>query len=218
MQEGCVEADRCPLTRPTPGGYSLAVRAKNGNPSYILEFEKPLRDLARQLDELRQQSVETNVDVAKEIRVDREEDREDAARDLLQPDTLAEGAPRPPSQAALRARLRGADLPGVPGAARRPPVQRRPRARGRDRLPRRPGGHDRRAAEGARSQGEDRPQLRDAAARGVPKGAADHEDGGEVRPARPFIHRHAGGVPRRSDRRSATSRRRSPSTSARWRC
>jgi acetyl-CoA carboxylase carboxyl transferase subunit alpha len=37
-------------------------------PSYTLEFEKPLRDLARELDELRQQSVETNVDKAKEIR------------------------------------------------------------------------------------------------------------------------------------------------------
>jgi acetyl-CoA carboxylase carboxyl transferase subunit alpha len=37
-------------------------------PSYSLEFEKPLRDMARQLDELRQQSVETNVDKAKEVR------------------------------------------------------------------------------------------------------------------------------------------------------
>jgi acetyl-CoA carboxylase carboxyl transferase subunit alpha len=38
------------------------------SPSYILEFEKPLRDLARQLDELRQQSVENNVDLHKETR------------------------------------------------------------------------------------------------------------------------------------------------------
>ncbi|HEY5228835.1 MAG TPA: acetyl-CoA carboxylase carboxyltransferase subunit alpha [Opitutaceae bacterium] len=37
-------------------------------PSYALDFEKPLRDLSRQLDELRQQSVETNVDMAKEVR------------------------------------------------------------------------------------------------------------------------------------------------------
>jgi acetyl-CoA carboxylase carboxyl transferase subunit alpha len=37
-------------------------------PSYTLEFEKPLRDLARQLDELRQQSIESNVDTVKEIR------------------------------------------------------------------------------------------------------------------------------------------------------
>ncbi len=38
------------------------------SPSYILEFEKPLRDLARQLDELRQQSVENNVDLHRETR------------------------------------------------------------------------------------------------------------------------------------------------------
>jgi acetyl-CoA carboxylase carboxyl transferase subunit alpha len=37
-------------------------------PAYSLEFEKPLRDLARQLDELRQQAVENNVDKAKEAR------------------------------------------------------------------------------------------------------------------------------------------------------
>jgi acetyl-CoA carboxylase carboxyl transferase subunit alpha len=37
-------------------------------PAYVLEFEKPLRELGKQLDELRQQSIETNVDLAKEIR------------------------------------------------------------------------------------------------------------------------------------------------------
>src|SRR4051812_9302324 len=36
-------------------------------PAYVLEFEKPLRELVRQLDELRQRSIETNVDVAREI-------------------------------------------------------------------------------------------------------------------------------------------------------
>lgn len=36
-------------------------------PAYVLEFEKPLRELTKQLDELRQQSIETNVDLAKEI-------------------------------------------------------------------------------------------------------------------------------------------------------
>ncbi len=35
--------------------------------AYVLEFEKPLRELTRQLDELRQRSIETNVDVAPEI-------------------------------------------------------------------------------------------------------------------------------------------------------
>ena len=37
-------------------------------PAYVLEFEKPLRELVRQLEELRQRSLETNVDVAHEIR------------------------------------------------------------------------------------------------------------------------------------------------------
>ena len=36
-------------------------------PTYVLEFEKPLRELARQLDELRQRSIETDVDLAREI-------------------------------------------------------------------------------------------------------------------------------------------------------
>ncbi len=36
-------------------------------PAYVLEFEKPLRDLTRQLDELRQRSIETNVDLGTEI-------------------------------------------------------------------------------------------------------------------------------------------------------
>jgi acetyl-CoA carboxylase carboxyl transferase subunit alpha len=35
--------------------------------TFVLEFEQPLRELGRQLDELRQQSIETNVDLAHEI-------------------------------------------------------------------------------------------------------------------------------------------------------
>jgi acetyl-CoA carboxylase carboxyl transferase subunit alpha len=36
-------------------------------PTYALEFEKPLRELAMQLDALRQQSLESNLDLQKEI-------------------------------------------------------------------------------------------------------------------------------------------------------
>ena len=36
-------------------------------PAYILEFEKPLRDLSAQLEQLSQQSLENNLDVASEI-------------------------------------------------------------------------------------------------------------------------------------------------------
>jgi acetyl-CoA carboxylase carboxyl transferase subunit alpha len=38
------------------------------SPVYVLEFEKPLRELVKQLDELRQRSIETNVDLVAEIR------------------------------------------------------------------------------------------------------------------------------------------------------
>ena len=38
------------------------------SPAYALEFEKPLRELTRQLDELRQRSIETNVDLTNEVR------------------------------------------------------------------------------------------------------------------------------------------------------
>ena len=40
-------------------------------PAYVLDFEKPLRELGKQLDELRQQSIETNVDLGKEIQIGR---------------------------------------------------------------------------------------------------------------------------------------------------
>ena len=36
-------------------------------PAYTLEFEKPLRDLTAQLDALRQQSLENNLDLGSEI-------------------------------------------------------------------------------------------------------------------------------------------------------
>lgn len=36
-------------------------------PAYVLEFEKPLRELVKELDELRQRSIETSVDVATEV-------------------------------------------------------------------------------------------------------------------------------------------------------
>ena len=36
-------------------------------PVYTLEFEKPLRELSTQLDQLRQQSLENNLDLSSEI-------------------------------------------------------------------------------------------------------------------------------------------------------
>jgi hypothetical protein len=58
------------------------------SPAYVLEFEKPLRELTKQLDELRQRSIETNVDVAGEIHgsrrgCERQERAEDDEREAL---------------------------------------------------------------------------------------------------------------------------------------
>lgn len=50
-------------------------------PAYTLEFEKPLRELTRKLDELRQQSLETNVDLATQIAV-MEKEIESAQREI----------------------------------------------------------------------------------------------------------------------------------------
>jgi acetyl-CoA carboxylase carboxyl transferase subunit alpha len=50
-------------------------------PTYILEFEKPLRELARKLEELRQQALETNVDLAGQIAA-MEKDIEAAQREI----------------------------------------------------------------------------------------------------------------------------------------
>ena len=36
-------------------------------PTYTLEFEKPLRELSAQLDQLKQQSLESNLDVTSEV-------------------------------------------------------------------------------------------------------------------------------------------------------
>lgn len=65
------------MTRPgRPPDSLLGVPASSGDtaffsgmekPEFILEFEKPLRDLERQLDTLRQSSEQSHVDVAKEL-------------------------------------------------------------------------------------------------------------------------------------------------------
>jgi len=50
-------------------------------PSYALEFEKPLRELARRLEELRQQSLETDVDYSEQISAV-EEDIESSKKEI----------------------------------------------------------------------------------------------------------------------------------------
>ena len=166
-------------------------------PSYTLEFEKPLRDLARQLDELRQQSIETNADLIPEIRTI-EKKIERMQREIYsnltpwQKVLLARHPKRPYALDYVSMICRGfQELHG-------------------DRQ-----FNDDRALVGgtaffdgeavmivAQQKGRDTKEkisakLRDAAARGLPKGPPDHEDGREIPPSRCLVHRHPGRVPRR---------------------
>jgi acetyl-CoA carboxylase carboxyl transferase subunit alpha len=56
---------RRPLTRVPLSPYAFFTIMETS--TYVLEFEKPLRELTRQVDELRQRSLETNVDLSSEI-------------------------------------------------------------------------------------------------------------------------------------------------------
>lgn len=56
---------RRPLTRVPLSPYAFFTFMEPS--TYVLEFEKPLRELTRQVDELRQRSLETNVDLTSEI-------------------------------------------------------------------------------------------------------------------------------------------------------
>ena len=83
-------------------------------------------------------------------------------------------------------------------------------------LPRRAVRRDR-PSEGAEHQGEDPPQLRPAASRGVPQGAAGHEARREVQPAHLHLHRHPGRLSRCRRGRAGTGRghRREPARDGR---
>jgi acetyl-CoA carboxylase carboxyl transferase subunit alpha len=142
-------------------------------PSYSLEFEKPLRDLARQLDELRQQSVETHKDVAKEARA-LEKKIEVMQKELYSSLTpwqkvlLARHPKRPYALDYLSIICKGfqelhgdrqfSDDRALIGGTAFFGGQR---------------GDDPGPAKGPGHQGEDRPEFRDAAARGLPQGAED---------------------------------------------
>ena len=151
---------------------------------------------------------------------DREAAREAGAGlpgDLREPDALAEDARRAPPRAPVSARLRRGSDVGLRRAPRRPEVRRRRRGRRRLRtLPREAGG-GRRSPEGAGHEGEDPPQLRHAAPRGLPQGAARDGARREVRAPDPLLRRHRRRLSRASTPRSAARPRRSRSTCGRWR-
>src|SRR5690349_15503374 len=73
-----VDGLEAPLTRRSGAPY---LHGHMEAPTYALEFEKPLRELMKQLDELRQRALETNIDSTSEIRA-LEKKIEAAQRDI----------------------------------------------------------------------------------------------------------------------------------------
>ena len=116
--------------------------------------------------------------------------------DLQQAFLVADRAGGASSAAAVHARLHRRHVHRFPRAARRPQLRRRPGDRRRPGALQRRAVHGHRPPEGPRHQGEDLPQLRHAAAGGLPQGAAAHEARREVRPAAVHVHRYAGRLSR----------------------
>ena len=98
--------------------------------------------------------------------------------------------------------------------SRRPAVRRRSRDHDRLRRLQGPAGAARRPRQGRRHQGQDLPELRVRAARGLPQGASGDAARREVRRARSSSSSTRRPPIRGSSPRSAASPRRSPSTSA----
>ena len=131
------------------------------------------------------------VDISDEITRLHEEKPAAYEGHLQQADGVADRAGRAPSAAAVHARLHQRHVHRLPRAARRSHVRRRSGDHRRPRPLQRRALHGDRPPEGPRHEGEDPPQLRHAAARGLPQGAAPHEARGEVRPAAVHVRRHA---------------------------
>ena len=129
---------------------------------------------------------------------------------LQRPDALADHQDRAASGAPLHARLRERDLHGFRRAARRPPFLGRPVDRRRPGALQRHALHGARPPEGPRHQGAHRAQLRHEQARGLPQGAAPHEDGREVQAAGLHLRRHAGRLPGHRRRRARPVRSHRP--------
>ena len=122
--------------------------------------------------------------------------------DLRQAHRVADRDGRAPSAAALHARLHQRPLQRIPRAARRSQLRRRRGDRRRSGALQRQAVHGDRPPEGPRHQGEDPPQLRDAAPRGLPQGAAAHEARREIRAAALHVRRHARRLSRDRRRRA----------------
>ena len=158
-------------------------------------FERDIVEIEGQIARLRDMAARRGLDVRDEVRVLTAEARRPSRRDLPQPHRHGTGAGGPPSKTSLYPRLHRRHLHRLVRAEGRPAL---PQRRGHHRRvgpARRQVRHGDRAPEGPGHEGEPAPQLRHASPRGIPQGAAPHEDGREVRAARGDAHRHAGRVP-----------------------
>ena len=162
----------------------------------FLDFEQPIAELEAKIDELRFVQDDSAVDISEEI-ARLQKKSQQLTKDIYAKLTawqIAQVARHPQRPYTLD--YVSGHVHRFPRAARRPRVRRRPRDRRRPRALQRPAVHGDRPPEGPRHQGEDLPQLRHAAARGLSQGAAADEARREVRPAAVHVHRHARRLPR----------------------
>ena len=148
----------------------------------FLDFEQPIAELEGKIEELRYVHEDSAVDISEEIQRLSEEEPGADQGDLRQAHPLAGGAGRAPSAASLHARLhRACCSPISRSCTATAPSPTTPAIVGG--LARFNGAavHGDRPPEGPRHQGEDPAQLRHAAPRGLPQGAAPDAAGREVR-------------------------------------
>ncbi len=197
------------INRPDGRTRTAAARV---NDTPTLDFERPVVELERKIDELIRVSGGAS-ELRPQIAL-----LETRARELQQK-IFAELTPWQKVQLSRHpARPYTLDyierlVERLHRAARRPPLRRRSGDRRRLRPVRRHAGPGPRPPEGAQHEGEGAAQLRPAEARGVPQGAAPDGAGGPHAAPDHLPHRHPGGLSRASTPRSAARPRRSPRTS-----
>ena len=203
---------RSPINRrisPRPAGRPRPIR-------HTLEFEKPIIDLEKKIDELETLSKSTGMNLNGEVRPLKDR-LSRLIREIFQGlSALAERPGRAARRAAADVGLHRGALRRVHRAARRPPVRRRPRDRHRLRQARRAPRPGHRAPEGPRHKEKcaatSAPRTPRATARRCgrcswPRSSACRSSRSSTRRART----------RASAPRSAARRGRSPRTCGRWR-
>ena len=204
-------------TTPADGRRSSAACRRQDRPeaARALDFERPIVDLERKIEEL----VRVSGD-APELRP-----RSACSRSARASCSRRSSPTSPPWQKVQLSRHPARPytldyierlVDGLRRAARRPPLPRRPGDRRRLRHVRRHAGAGARPPEGPQHQGEHAAQLRHAAARGLPQGAAPDGAGGALRAARSSASSTRRAPIPASTPRSAARPRRSPRTWRSW--